>query len=113
MSPALKSAFWVGALTRRAQSGGASAYVARRGDPDAGVVIVKIARLDGTADVYLPSRDMEGARAWRRGNGAAPVAEAEADAIVRRETDYDPDCWVVEIEDRQGRHFLTEAVLES
>lgn len=109
---ALKSSIWVAALVRRAQSAAGAAYVARRGDADAGVVIVKVARLDGTADVYLPARDMEGKRAWRPA-AAAPMQEAEADAAVRRETDYDPDCWVVEIEDRQGRHFLTEPVLDA
>src|SRR5690606_20568646 len=72
---ALKSAIWTAALVRRAQSGAASAFVTRRGDPDAGVVIVKVARLDGTADVYLPARDMEGERAWRR---AAPAPMPEA-----------------------------------
>jgi hypothetical protein len=107
---ALKSAIWAAALVRRAQVGTAAAFVTRRGDPDAGVVIVKIARLDGTADVYLPARDMEGERAWRPA-AVAPMPEAEADAIVRRETGYDPDCWVVEIEDKAGRHFLTEPVL--
>ena len=108
---ALKAEIWVGALLRRAASAGAAAYVARRGDPDAGVVILKVSRLDGTVDVYLPARDLEGERAWRR--GAVAAIEADADAAVRRETDYDPDCWVVEIEDRQGRHFLTEPVLET
>jgi hypothetical protein len=107
--PALKSAIWVAALVRRAQVGGAAAYVVRRGDPDAGVVMVKVSRLDRTADVYLPARDMEGERAWRP--AALAQDEIEADAIIRRETDYDPDCWIVEIEDRQGRHFLTETVL--
>ncbi len=107
---ALKASIWVAALVRRAQSAGAAAYVVRRGDPDAGIVIVKVARLDGTADIFLPSRDMEGERAWRQAAGAAP--EPDADALVQRETGYDPDCWVVEIEDREGRHFLTEPVLE-
>ena len=109
---ALKSAIWTAALVRRAQAGTAAAFVTRRGDPDAGVVIVKVARLDGTADVYLPARDMDGERAWRRA-APAPMPEVEADAVLRRETGYDPDCWTVEVEDRQGRHFLTEPVLEN
>jgi hypothetical protein len=34
--------------------------------------------------------------------------EAEVDAAIARQRGYDPDLWVVEVEDRQGRHLLDE-----
>lgn len=108
----LMTSIWVSALTRQAQSAGAAAYVARRGDPDAGIVMVKLALLDGTAQVYLPARTLDGERGWRPAFGASRAPEAEADQLLHREAGYDPDCWIVEIEDRQGRHFLTEPILE-
>ena len=34
--------------------------------------------------------------------------EAEVDATVARQRSFDPDLWVIEVEDRQGRHLLDE-----
>jgi hypothetical protein len=111
MQKAVRSDFWASALVRRAEVGGANAVIARKGDVSAGVVLVKVARLDGTANLYVPALGPDGERIWldlaRQGVGPA---EADVDAYVRRRVESDPDLWVVEIEDRQGRHFLTEPV---
>lgn len=106
----LKAKFWIDALRWRAEGAGAHVYVARRGDPDAGAVLVKIVLPQGLARLLAPVRDFEGARVWSQPLGAEPVAEAEVDAYAARRADQDPDLWVVEIEDRHGRHFLTEPV---
>ncbi|HAQ35931.1 MAG: hypothetical protein CMF74_08405 [Maricaulis sp.] len=106
----LKAEIWVQALLRRAQSGGAMGMVVARGDRDAGAVWVKVMRLDGSCETFVPARNFEGERIWTRPNGIVP--EAQADAHIRRAMDRDPDLWVVEIEDRHGRHFLTEPVEE-
>ncbi|WP_291844114.1 DUF1491 family protein [Maricaulis sp.] len=104
---ALKSKFWVDALIRRAELGFASAYVIRRGDEDAGAVLVKVVSGPTLAHLYVPSRDDQGERMWtcRR-----ETVETELDAWCRKRVDQDPDLWLIEIEDRQGRHFLTEPV---
>lgn len=106
----LSTDVWVGALIRRAELGGAFAAVARRGDPQAGTVLVKaLNRRANTARLYAEAvRGSEGERVWIR-----PVAsedERELDAYVERQSRHDPDLWLVEIEDLTGRHFLTEPV---
>jgi hypothetical protein len=37
---------------------------------------------------------------------ALPAADAEVEAYLAREVKFDPDVWIVEIEDRAGRNFL-------
>ena len=104
----LNSDLWVGALIRRAQIEGANATVVRKGDARAGTVIVKAYNTsERTAQVFSEPFGQDGDRLWIQ-----PVAgtESELDAWIERQRGYDPDLWVVEIEDRQGRHFITEAV---
>ena len=107
----LKTEFWVSALLRRAAVGGAFAAVARKGDPDGGAVLVKVATMDGRARLYAPARAGEGDRIWLDlSAGSLGDVEADVDAYARKRADTDPDLWVVEIEDKHGRHFLDEPV---
>lgn len=100
---------WVSALIRRAELGGAFAVVARKGDPRAGAVLVKVLnRGAGAARLFSEATRMDGERVWMQ-----PVPsdqEPELDRYIERALRVDPDLWVVEIEDRDGRHFLTEPV---
>lgn len=107
----LKSAIFVSALIRRAQVEGAYAVVVRRGSEEAGAVFVKVSRLDGTAALYGPAPQSafdEAAPADRLFSVLVEPGrpEADADARIAREVKFDPDLYVVEIEDRAGRHFL-------
>lgn len=107
----LKTEFWASALIRRASIAGAFAGVVRRGDSDAGAVLVKVATLDGRARLYGPARNGEGERIWLDlSAGALGDREADVDAYSTKRAASDPDLWVIEIEDRQGRHFLQEPV---
>ncbi len=107
MFPTLKPSLWVYALIRRAQIATAFAVLARKGDADGGAVLVKVNTLDGQAVLYVPMRNMEGERVWMP---SASKPEAEIDAMIGKRVKTDPDLWVVEIEDRHGRHFIEEKV---
>ena len=78
---------------------------------DFGDVLVKVSRLDGTAAAYVPSMDMDGERIFLNLliQGVGPE-EAAVDDYIRRAKARDSDLWIVEIEDQEGRHFLTERV---
>ncbi|MFN3536047.1 MAG: DUF1491 family protein [Brevundimonas sp.] len=105
----IASDVWVSALIRRAELSGAFATVVRKGDARAGSVIVKAYDTsERKARLYTEAFGQDGDRLWIQ-----PVSsdhEHELDAFIQKQVGYDPDLWVVEVEDRQGRHFITETV---
>jgi len=111
-APRLKTDIWAAALLRRWNHHTAVvATLVRRGDNDAGSVLLKINRLNGTATVLSQTVDAQGNRAWLRGTGAAPIADVEAEAYIQRQRKRDPDLWVIEIEDRGGLFAPDEPVI--
>jgi hypothetical protein len=107
----LKTDLWAAALMRRAQVAGAFAGVVRKGDPDAGAVLVKVATLDGKARLYAPALGSDGERIYLDlSRGPLGNEERAVDEYARKRAAGDPDVWLIEIEDRAGRHFLTETV---
>jgi hypothetical protein len=114
----LKSGIWVAAYVRRCHIEGAFAAVRRRGADEAGAVYIKVNRLDGTGILYGPAPQtvfvdaQPATRVFTVILGAAtPAAEADIEARLVREIRYDPDVWIVEVEDRAGRNFLDSAVV--
>ena len=106
----LTTDIWVSAYLRRLQLANIPVYVTAKGDATAGTVLVKVSTLDGQARAFQRSFDlMTGARAWVV---LAEGDEAAVDASLVRQRSFDPDLWVIEVEDRQGRHLLGEEGLE-
>jgi hypothetical protein len=113
----LRAEFWVKGYIRRCAVEGASAVVVRHGDDDAGAIFIKVSRLDGTCAVFGPApAGLSGAESDRRFISHFPPAgasETDADAFLAREAGFDSDLWLIEVEDRQGRHFLDEQLENS
>jgi hypothetical protein len=110
VTPRLKAAIWVSAHLRVCAAQGITATVVCHGDDVAGSVLIKLSLLDGRARVLEPTFGRKGERVWRAVTGPEPVSESDADAAVARALKRDPDLWVIEIEDRLGRHALTDPV---
>ena len=108
----LPTHLWVDALVRRALVAGAAAFIVQRGDASRGDVLVKVADLKGEARLYGPAMAMDGSRVFldfTAVQGVGP-AEADVDAYVRRSRERDRDLWIIEVEDPDGRHFITEPI---
>ena len=108
----LKSAIWVQAQLRLCGLRDLPVYVVRKGDADAGVILLKLNNLDGGCRVYSQTRAASGALAWSAAGGDDNVmTESDADAYVERQASFDPDIWVIEIEDPKGVYELDGDVL--
>ncbi|MGX9351966.1 DUF1491 family protein [Shimia sp. W99] len=102
----LTAEFWVQAYLARLRLNDIPAFVVAHGDDTAGAVLVKLNTLDGQAKVFQRSFDlMTGERNWMV---LAEGDEVEVDASLARQRSFDTDVWVIEVEDRRGRHLLDE-----
>lgn len=110
----LKSAIWVAAYIRRCHAGGAFAVVRKRGAEEAGAIFIKLNRLDGTAELFgpAPQSAFDDARPADRlfspCVAGQPAPDARIEERLAKEMRFDPDVWILEVEDRAGRHFLDQ-----
>ncbi len=106
----LTAEFWVHAYLARLRFQEIPAFVVAHGDDTAGAVLVKLNTLNGQATAFQRSFDlMSGERKWVE---LSSGDEADVDDAISRQRKYDPDLWVIEVEDRQGRHLLGEEGLD-
>ena len=102
--PRLTARFWVDAYLARLRLHDIPAFVVSHGDDTAGSVMVKLNMLNGQARVFQRSYDLlEDRTSWEM---TQEDAEPEVDASISRTRSRDPDVWVIEVEDRDGRHLL-------
>ncbi|MFV0474290.1 MAG: DUF1491 family protein [Pikeienuella sp.] len=106
MTARLTTEIWIAAYLARLQAAAIPAYLSAKGDPTAGAVAVKLATMNGRASVFARAYGPDGGRIWTPLATDAP--EPEADAALARQRRFDPDLWIVEIEDPKGRTLLDE-----
>lgn len=111
IEPRLKTRLRVQACIRACESRLVPAMVVRKGDPDAGAILVKVNAFGNGVTVLSQVTDAAGNPRWMPGTGADAVDEAAADAYIARQTRYDEDLWVVEIESRDGWHPFQDVML--
>jgi hypothetical protein len=109
-TPRLKAGIFVRALIRRVEVNGASAFVVRSGSEEAGAIILKVSKLNGAMLVLNQARNAKGELVWAQALGGWSE-DARAAAWCERQVSFDPDLWIVEIEDREGRAFVDEAIV--
>lgn len=108
MTDSLPTGLLVSAQIQIASKQGIPVTIRHRGDNHSGVIVLKINRLDGTAHVLTQARDGDEV-VW---TASDPMPEKEADLYLDRQVDIDPDTWLIEVEDRQGRPWFPGRVVK-
>jgi len=103
MDQRLPTHLYVQAHIRRCAAEGIGVYVLRKGEPESGMLVLKVAQ-PGGSKLYSQSRDINGRLGWLAGLGGDLVDEPTATAYIERQVKRDPDIWVVEVESRDGSH---------
>ena len=105
----LKAELFAKSYLRRCAAADVAAVVVRHGDDDAGAVWIKVSRRDGTAALYGPApAGIESEVGDRLVSVHLPdgTADDAVESYLERQRRFDSDLWVIEVEDRKGRHFL-------
>ena len=102
----LATHIWVSAYIARLEQAAIPAFVTAKGEATAGAVIVKLATMNGRGSAYHRVMGPDFERVW--GPLAEDAPEREVDEAIARQRGFDPDAWVIEIEDRRGRTLLEE-----
>jgi hypothetical protein len=100
-----RSDLWVAAFVRRHNDIGHICVIVRRGDPIAGQIFIEIDHLNGTGSLLTPAPS-----ALRATGDEDRLFSRQLDRVdpalirdrIRRETDFDPDLWVVAVETRDA-----------
>ncbi len=104
VEPRLKTEILVQAGFRYCERAFLVAVLRRRGDPDAGALMIKVSRLDGTAAIFSRIYGFSGGSEWQRATGDEWVSEEAAEKRLESEIRIDPDLWIIEVEDPDGRN---------
>lgn len=95
---------WVMAGIRQSNQHGIPAMLRRRGEAMDGLVYLKISLLDGHAWVLTRQRDFDNRLTWVSVPREEKLSEEDAESYLERASQRDPDSWIIEVEDPQGRN---------
>ena len=102
----LRSKIWVQAYLKRLELQTIAAYVTAHGDDHSGAILIKVMKMDGSAQLYEKTFDLQNNRnAWVK---ILDGLDVEIDNLLEKQKANDPDLWVVEIENADGQNYLDD-----
>jgi hypothetical protein len=115
-SARLTSSIWVDAYRRRVEQAGGYVTIRKRGSGEAGAIFLLISDADNLSRLYGPAPQSlygEGATSRRFSLMSGDRLDGlQVQTMLDKQMRFDPDLWVVDVDDREGRHFLLEEEIE-
>lgn len=105
----IRAEIWCGAFVRRNNDAGRICVVARKGDPVAGQVWIEVDHLNGTSTLFSQAPGAmldEDEPDWVFQNQMNQTEYKKVQERLAREQDFDPDFWLLVLEDPKGEHGL-------
>jgi hypothetical protein len=113
MEPRLATSVWVGALLRRVAAAGGFAAILRKGDADAGSVIILLRDRNGEITALSKVNTGAGSIGWQKVvDKVDESAELLAETLEKRRR-FDPDLWIVELDIADPERFIDGKLIEN
>lgn len=96
----------VAGLIRRVQAEGGFAAVIRKGERDAGTILVVITEKGENLRAYERMPGLEGERLWTCSARQDPENKVLFEEYLERRGRQDPDLWIVELDIARGERFI-------
>ena len=109
--PKIKSSLWVKAQIKMCDKISLPIFVVRRGDPDAGSILLKINRLESGIEIYNQARTSDGALVWISASKDVIFNEENADKYIDKQCHLDPDIWILEVEDPKHKFEINRLIM--
>ena len=105
----IRAEIWCAAFVRRHNDVGKICVVVRKGDPIAGQIWIEIDHLDGTSSLFsqassLLQNSKQSKLVFQKKSDRVPYSEVKAK--LEQEINFDPDFWILALEDPKGEHGL-------
>lgn len=79
-------------------------YVEQKGDPQSGMILLKVLDRDFKCRIFGQMRDIDGDLKWFDRLQGETLSEGEASNIINAAKAGDPDLWVIEVETPDGEN---------
>ena len=96
----------VGAMIRAVEAAGGFATIVKKGEKDAGTILVVTCEKGRDCALFERMPDLEGGRKWVESKRQDPEKPLEFNAYVDRRGSQDRDCWIVELDVANAQQFI-------
>ena len=101
----LTSEMWVSALKKRLDSHAVPFFLMKKGDAQAGAILIRVSDLCGSSKIFEQVADVDGKRKWAE---LASGIDAEIEEVLKKQRTFDTDVWILEVEEFKGVNFFED-----